>query len=91
MKKIEELFKQNDGMTVDGSTVEERHEIWKLLFEKNLICDKKESLELEFRLLGNNSFYFSGSDNNFVIEFVSFGIPVTNVSFKEFEDRLAQL
>jgi len=89
MKKIEELFKHLEEMSIKDSTVEERHEIWKLLFEKNLIYNQQPSLESEKLILGSKGLYFDRHDDLFVIEFISMGI--INVSFKEFKDRLAQL
>jgi len=89
MKKIEELFKHLEGMSIKDSTVEERNEIWKLLFEKNLIYNQQPSLESEELIFGSKGFYFDRHDDLFVIEFISMGI--INVTFEEFKTRLAQL
>lgn len=86
MKKIEELFKHHEGMTVGNSTVEERHEIWELLFEKNMICDQNESLEKEHFCLAGYEFYFSGLYNSFLIGFIP--SCENNIPFKEFKNRL---
>jgi len=92
MKKIEDLFKTNEGMTIEGSTVEQRHEIWELLFNNNLIYGQGENLELEHNLLGGNSFYLSSLfPIGFSIEYVACGIPVINIPFEDFKTRLLQL
>lgn len=89
MVKITELFKENEGMTADGSTVEERHEIWELLFEKKLIYDPAGNIDREHLCLGNFEFYFCDQDNLFVIGYLP--CCENNIPFEDFKNRLLQL
>jgi hypothetical protein len=86
---VSDLFKKYDGMTVEGSTVEERHEIWELLFDKELIYDQDSTIEIEHFALGNYEFYFCDLDNLFVIGF--FPCCKNNISLEDFKNRLSQL
>jgi len=88
MKRIEELFKKFDGMTVEDSTVEERHEIWELLFEKKLIYGPAENIDKEHLCLGNFEFYFCDQDNLFVVGYLP--CSENNIPFEEFKTRLSQ-
>lgn len=78
-------FKQYEGMTIEGSTKEQRHEIWKMLFELNLITMQYKTIEEELNYLEDFSFYncFTG----FIAD-ASKGIPVINIPFEEFKSRL---
>jgi len=84
------LFEHLDGMTVKGSTFFERKEIWKLLFEKNLIYSQYPTIEEELENLNINSFYINNVDGKFVPD-SSEGVNVVNVPFEEFKKRLSQL
>ena len=89
MKKSEDLFSQDEGMTIDGSSIEERHEMWALLFEKNLIHNQCESLDTELMILNKQSFYFDVDSGKFLTEFIS--MPSKNIPFEEFKTRLSKL
>ena len=85
------LFEENEGMTLKGSTIEQRHEIWKLLFEKNLIWDQEKSIEKELRCLNKLSFYMLSENDGFIPEFTNYVRGVKNIPFEEFKTRLSQL
>ena len=71
---IKELFKLYEGMSLKGSTIEERHEIWKLLFSKNLLYSQAENVDLELIILNKQSFYFEDDENLFVVDFMGVGV-----------------
>jgi len=84
------LFKIDEGMTVEGSTLQERQEIWKMLFDLNLIGYQCDSLDDEIEYIGNLSFYNDPIANAFLVD-VSKGIPIKNIPFSEFKERLLTL
>jgi len=84
-------FKEFEGMTLEGSAIEERHEIWKLLFEKNLIYGQCKDIETESLCLRDLSFYMLEGNEGFVPDnFPNWG-SVVNIPFEEFKTRLSQL
>ena len=85
-----ERFEEYEGMTFNGSTEEQRHEIWKLLFENNLLYDKQESIDFELLLLENNQFYMLQNNEGFIPAYCSGGIPIKNIPFEEFKNRLTK-
>jgi len=89
MSKISELFKLYEGMTFEESTVEQRHEIWELLFNKNLLYSQADTVDLEHFSLGNKPFYFEDDEELFVPDFM--GVDVVNIPFEEFKTRLSKL
>jgi len=80
-----ENFKQYEGMTIEGSTKEQRHEIWKILFELNMIFNQYDTVSEELDYLSDLSFY---NGNMGFLADASKVIPVINISFEEFKSRL---
>jgi hypothetical protein len=84
-------FKEFEGMTLQGSTIEQRHEIWKLLFDKKLLCDQGESFETELLCLNNMSFYMLSENEGFIPDHFPDSAGTINIPFEEFKTRLSQL
>ena len=85
---MKKLFKETEGMTIENSTVQERHEIWELLFNNDLIYAQNKSLDIELLCLGSNSFYMLPNCDGFVADhFPNSGITI-NIDFQEFKNRL---
>jgi len=89
MAKITELFKVNEGMTLEDSTIEQRHEIWKLLFEKNLLCNQVDDFEKELISLNKLSFY-KLRDCGFIPDNFPDSGDTINIPLEEFKTRLSQ-
>jgi len=85
-EKIFIKMKHLEGMTKEGSTIEQRHEIWKILFNKNMIYDQLDSIEDEIEYLESKAFYFSRS-GDFVPD-RSDRLPIINIDFETFKKRL---
>jgi len=83
-------FKEFEGMTLEGSTIEQRHEIYKLLFDKKLLCDQGESFEVELLCLNKMSFYYL-RDCGFIPDHFPDSPGTINIPFEEFKTRLSQL
>jgi len=81
------VFKINEGMTLEGSTLKERQEIWKMLFDANLLYDQYDTIEEEIDYLSNLPFYFFAG---FIGDF-SRNVRIKNIPFAEFKERLLTL
>jgi hypothetical protein len=84
-------FKEFEGMTLQGSTIEQRHEIWKLLFDNKLLCDQDENFETELLCLNKLSFYMLPGNAGFIPDHFPDSTETINISFEEFKTRLSQL
>jgi len=82
------VFKIDEGMTVEGSTLKQRQEIWKILYDLNMIYNKDDDFGVEISYLNNYSFYLS--DEGFLADY-SKGIKIKNIPFAEFKERLLTL
>jgi len=89
MKKIEDLFKDGDGMKLSKSTPEQRKEIWELLFSKKLIYSQEFDIKKELSYVENRSFIYDRLVKSFVPCFN--GDADKNIPFEEFKNRLVQL
>ena len=84
-------FKEFEGMTLEDSTIEQRHEIWKLLFDKKLICNQSESFEMELFCLNKMSFYMLSENEGFIPDHFPDSAGTRNIPFEEFKTHLSQL
>jgi len=84
------VFKIDEGMTVEGSTLQERQEIWKRLFDLNLLGFQCESLYDEMEYLGDSSFYNDPIAKGFLADKTK-EINIKNIPFAEFKERLLTL
>lgn len=83
MKKFNHL----DGMDNTKSTLEERQEIYKMLYHKGMILAQKGvPLYKKLESLDDKGFYFSGSA---FLPNHDGGIKINHISFEEFKNRLA--
>lgn len=89
-KSITDLFEPFDFLSNKSSTLEQRQEIYTILFEKNLIFYQEHSIEQELILLKDYSVYIDDLELLFLPDF-SNGCGEKEVSYEEFKQRLNQL
>jgi len=83
-------FKEFEGMTLEGSTIEQRHEIYKLLFKKKLIYNQQD-METELLCLNKMSFYMLPENEGFIPDHFLKSNDCINIPFEEFKTRLSEL